>query len=650
MIRVAGARWAAFVCCAVTVPAQVGPQTWGTIAVVVPGGPQVGFGAPFAIEVRHDVHGARIAEPFDEQSLAPAVLRREGGEAHTIVASEGRVTRRGVQRFTARVFASGEVVLPAPVLRVREANGTVHTVTGEPTKLAVRSILPDPPGDIEWAGDVRELPGSTAWVWFAAGLLLVGLGAARFLRRRPIAVPAPVAVAPGPPPPEPVLDQLAALHIAADADAAAVTAYYTALAEIVRGYAGRRFSIAAFVRTSEELLRSVAAGGAALAPCLQACDLVKFAALRPVAAAHEATRAAAAQFVRRWRRARGRGWHEGTVTAAAGFGLVLRDPAWLLLVLLLPVLWLCWRRTRVALAFAPAPLLDADLARGGGGGLPRSLRQRLAGLPRLCEVAAVVLAVVALARPVQRLPLPPERLGIDVLLCLDTSSSMAAEDLAPGRSRHDVALELGAEFVQQRAFDRVGFVTFARYPDLRCPPTLDHAAVAELLRAVGMVQKESPEDATGIGTAVARAAEVLGRAAAKGRVVVLLTDGEENVATTETPDEIAPLHAAQLCQALGVRVHGVVVGRGNQKPDGRFVALDTTAVQQLAAQTGGQFFAARDGPALQQVYRDIDALEKVAFAEPRTLVVEWFGAPLLGALLLLAAGWVLARRWLEVGP
>jgi Ca-activated chloride channel family protein len=316
----------------------------------------------------------------------------------------------------------------------------------------------------------------------------------------------------------------------------------------------------------------------------------------------------------------------------------------------LPLLWLGWRRARVALAFAPAPLLDQDLARGVAGTLPRTLAQRLAALPRLLQAGAVGLAVVALARPVQRVPLPPERLGIDVLLCVDTSSSMAAEDLAPGRSRHDVALELGAEFVQQRAFDRVGFVTFARYPDLRCPPTLDHEAAAELLRGTNLVVKESPEDATGIGTAVARAAEVLARSKAKGKVIVLLTDGEENVATTETPDEIAPLHAAQLCAALSVRVHGIVVGRGNQKPDGRFVALDTTAVQQLAAQTGGKFFAARDAAALQQVYRDIDAIERVAFAEPRTLVVEWFAAPLLGALLLLAVAWSLARRWLEVSP
>jgi len=330
-------------------------------------------------------------------------------------------------------------------------------------------------------------------------------------------------------------------------------------------------------------------------------------------------------------------------------GLLFRDPLWLLLLLALPVLGLLWRKHRTVLPFAGAPLLGGDLP-SGGARLPRSLRQRFVAVPRLLELGAVALAVTALARPVQHVPLPPERLGLDVLLCVDISSSMAANDLAAGRTRHEVGIELAAEFVQQRHDDQVGFVTFARYPDLRCPPTLDHAAVAELLRAVVLVGKDSPEDATGIGTAVARAAEVLARSKAKGKVIVLLTDGEENVATTETPNEIAPLHAAQLCAAVGVRVHGIVVGRGSQKPDGRFVELDTTAVRQLATQTGGRFFLARDGTALQQVYRDIDALEKVAFAEPRTLVVEWYALFVLGALLLLVLAWVLAHRWLEVLP
>lgn len=329
------------------------------------------------------------------------------------------------------------------------------------------------------------------------------------------------------------------------------------------------------------------------------------------------------------------------------FGWRFEQPAWFLLLLLLPLLLAARWTRRPAVAFAGAPLLHGQ---PGAPALRRSLRQRFAGLPRALELAALALVVGALARPVQRLPLPPERQGLDVLLCLDASSSMAATDLGDGRTRHEVAVDVAAAFVQQRADDRTGFLTFARYADLRCPPTLDHEAAAELLRGVAMVGKDSPEDATGIGGALALAATVLSRSPGHSKVVVLLTDGEENVATSATPAEIAPLHAGQLCAQFGVRVHGIVVGQGNQKPDGRFVPLDTTAVRQVAETTGGRFFVARDATALAQVYREIDALEKVAFAEPRVLVREWFPALAGLALLLIAVGAWVARRIAEVLP
>ncbi|MEO6598042.1 MAG: VWA domain-containing protein [Planctomycetota bacterium] len=341
--------------------------------------------------------------------------------------------------------------------------------------------------------------------------------------------------------------------------------------------------------------------------------------------------------------------------AAMDLGWQWRDPAWFWLLLVLPcIVWWRWRcapRT----SFAAAGLLRGAMADAvDAAAMPTSWRQRLVSLPLLLELLAMGLAVSALARPVQRLPLPPEREGRDVLLCLDRSSSMAATDLAPGRSRLDIAKEVAAQFVVERANDRIGFVTFARYADLGCPPTLDRDAIRELLGSVQMVEKDGPEDATAIGAAVANAAEVLRRSSARGpargKVLVLLTDGEENVATSLTPQEIAPLHAAQLCVRFGIRVHTVVVGQGNQKTFGRVVALDTTAVRQLAATTGGRFFQAHDAAALRAVYADIDALEAVAFAEPRVLVREWFALALGLSLLLAALSHGLARTVLGVLP
>lgn len=321
-------------------------------------------------------------------------------------------------------------------------------------------------------------------------------------------------------------------------------------------------------------------------------------------------------------------------------GWHLHDPRWLWLLAALPLLaaWRQWRRPGVRFAAA----VDAQPP------LPRSWRVRFAWLPSALDAAALVLAVVALARPVALVPLPPEREGRDVVLCIDHSSSMAADDLAAGTTRLAVGAATAGAFVDARRDDRIGLVEFARYADLRCPPTLDHGAVGTMLAAVAPVAKDGPEDATGIGGAVAAAAAVLQRSLAKGKVVVLLTDGEENVATADQPNEIAPLHAAQLCRELGIRVHTIVVGLGNQKADGRFVPLDTTAVEQLAATTRGRSFAVRDEGALRAVWAEIDALEATAFAEPRTLRRDGF-AVLLGIALATAfAAHALARTKLRV--
>jgi Ca-activated chloride channel family protein len=277
-------------------------------------------------------------------------------------------------------------------------------------------------------------------------------------------------------------------------------------------------------------------------------------------------------------------------------------------------------------------------------------RRRLAASPALrrrwvpagCEWLSLGLALCALARPVWREPLPPERLGLDVVLCLDCSSSMRVADLDGARPRLQVATAVAAEFARARPDDRIGLVAFARYPDLRCPPTLDHEALAELLLGLQLVPADSDEDATGIGGAVALAAQVLARSEAKGKVVVLLTDGEENVATANTPQEIAPVHAAQLCQRLGVRVHGIVTGQGHVRADGQVLPLDTTAVQQLAAGSGGRFYRATSAAALQQVYAAIAALETVPFAEPKLRSRELFAWPLL---LAVACAWL--ARWLR---
>ncbi|MBL8732583.1 MAG: VWA domain-containing protein [Planctomycetes bacterium] len=334
--------------------------------------------------------------------------------------------------------------------------------------------------------------------------------------------------------------------------------------------------------------------------------------------------------------------------AATQVGFVLLAPGWLVAGVvasgLTAAAWWGRRRQRGAVPFAGAAFVLGD------AGLAASCRQRLSLLPALLTLLAWWSWSLALARPVFVTTAPPTPPGRDVLLCLDRSSSMLATDLARGRTRLDVGKQLAAEFAAGRPHDRIGCVEFARHADLRCPPTLDHTTLGELLQAVQPVAKDGPEDATAIGGAVAFAAALLRRSSAAGRVVVLMTDGDENVAVAGLPREIAPAAAAQLCRSLGVRVHTIVLGRQQTRADGSAAALDTRAVRELAADTGGRFFTAGDAAALRSVYAAIDALEGAEFAVAEVRRAEWYAAPAgLGLLLLLLAG-LLRRSALAVLP
>ncbi len=324
-------------------------------------------------------------------------------------------------------------------------------------------------------------------------------------------------------------------------------------------------------------------------------------------------------------------------------GTTLRDPWLLALALLLPfVLWVRWRsrRARPAVAFSPAALL----------GHVHSLRTALLHLPRGLQIAGLVLLVVALARPAERVRLADETAGIDILLCLDVSSSMKSRDMAADRTRLAVALDAAADFVAARPQDRIGLISFARYPELLCPLTLDHDALASILREVQTVEGEGPEDATGIGAAVARAAQVLRSGGGRSRVAIVLTDGEENVAVGAAQDEIPPAHAGQLCEQFGVRVYAIAAGVGRRAPDGSLVRIDTGPVENMALRTGGFLGRARDAGAVGAVYERIDRLEVAPFEQSRFLLEDRYLLFLALGLALLMLGRLLAVTWLEVHP
>lgn len=307
-------------------------------------------------------------------------------------------------------------------------------------------------------------------------------------------------------------------------------------------------------------------------------------------------------------------WTIGEVT--------LLDPWFLLAVPLaaLAALWRWWR-PRAALPTASVSLF---------AGLRPTLRQRLRWLPQLGRLVAAVCLGVAMARPVQREVMPMREEGVDIVLLVDTSSSMQIPDMdETGQTKRiDAARQRAEEFAAKRTHDRVGFVAFARYAELRCPATLDEQALAAFLRAVDTVPQGSELDGTAIGTALAKAAQVFGKSQAKSKVAVLLTDGENTV------HDILPAEGAKLAKDAGVRVHTIGLGNGTPTPFG-FRPLDFTELREVAETTGGQFFQPKSDSDLAEVYQRIDQLEKTELEDPRYRMIDRFEWPLAAGLALL---------------
>lgn len=285
--------------------------------------------------------------------------------------------------------------------------------------------------------------------------------------------------------------------------------------------------------------------------------------------------------------------------------------------------------------------------------LPPSLRMRCLWLLPALRGLALVLCIVALARPQKGLVATKiYSEGIAIVMVVDISGSMAALDLpVDGRqgSRLDAVKDTFRHFVQGgkqlpgREGDLIGMVAFARYPDSVCPLTFDHDTLVSLLDQVEIVTARE-EDGTAIGEALALAIERLKGTTAKSRVIILLTDGVNNAGETE------PMQAAEIAKALGIKIYSIGAGtRGMammpvRTPSGQTmlqrvpVSIDEKMLTEIATLTDGRYFRATDAAALQAVYAEIDRLEKTTnVAEHYQQYAELFPLllfPGLGCLLL----------------
>lgn len=290
----------------------------------------------------------------------------------------------------------------------------------------------------------------------------------------------------------------------------------------------------------------------------------------------------------------------------------------------------------------------AVLARTGRGALAR-----VAWLPQALLVAALALVAVALARPQARArAAAPAVEGIDIVIALDLSSSMAAADFEP-RDRLHVAKEVLKDFVSRRPTDRIGLVVFARDAHTRCPLTLDGGILRALVDGlrVGVL-----EDGTAIGNAVATAVNRLRESDARSKAIVLLTDGDSN------SGQVSPREAAELARALGIRVFPILVGTGGLVPfpagadalgrprlERRRIEVNPALLQELARTTGGTYATATDRASLEEGLQGVlDRMEKSRILDPAATrrTVELFPALLGPAFWLAAAALLLAAtRW-----
>ncbi|MCF0197894.1 MAG: VWA domain-containing protein [Bacteroidaceae bacterium] len=248
--------------------------------------------------------------------------------------------------------------------------------------------------------------------------------------------------------------------------------------------------------------------------------------------------------------------------------------------------------------------------------LKPSWKQYLIHVPFLLRCVCFTAAVLALARPqTSNSWKQTDMEGIDIMLCMDVSTSMLAEDLRPNRVK--AAREVAVEFISGRPNDNIGLTLFAGEAFTQCPMTVDHAVLINMLQGMQceMAQRGLIEDGTAIGMGLASAVARLKDSKAKSKVVILLTDGSNN------RGDISPLTAADIAKSFGIRVYTIGVGTNGlarypmpvaggiqymQVP----VEIDTKTLQSIASKTDGEYYRVRDTQSLYEVYQEIDKLEK----------------------------------------
>lgn len=281
----------------------------------------------------------------------------------------------------------------------------------------------------------------------------------------------------------------------------------------------------------------------------------------------------------------------------------------------------------------------------------KTFKAALVHLPFWLRLLALACLILALARPqVRDVRNRTKGEGIDIVLCIDVSGSMRSRDFYPDRL--EVAKEMAAEFVKQRPVDQIGLVIFSGEPFTQFPLSTDHAS---LIMQIQSLRSGILEDGTVIGEGLATSVARLTNSTAKSKVIILLTDGKEEPPETRLID---PYTALEIAKTEGVKVYTIgmmaqasaTIAEGGGR-GGANAFVDETLLRRIASQTGGEYFRATDKEGLQQVYAQIDRLEKTEVdVVSRTRFEEKFIPFMMLALVLLAIEVLLRYTFLRTFP
>jgi Ca-activated chloride channel homolog len=311
-----------------------------------------------------------------------------------------------------------------------------------------------------------------------------------------------------------------------------------------------------------------------------------------------------------------------------------KEYLWLLLVIIPMIVWYIIRQSK---HYASMQISSSEALKSGKKGIKTYLRHLLFVL-RIFAIAAIIIVI---ARPQNNTEWDTKVAeGIDIIMTMDVSTSMLAEDFQPNRL--EAAKDVAIQFISDRPSDRIGLVIFAGESFTQCPLTTDHNVVINLMNEINC---ELLDDGTAIGDGMATSVNRLKNSNAISKVIILLTDGVNNKGS------VAPLTGAEIAKTFGIRVYTIGVGTIGSAPypfktqfgtqyQNVDVKIDEEMLQEIASLTGGKYFRATDNKKLKDIYEEIDLLEKTKiqitnYSKPVELFEIWVIIAL--ALLIIEA-------------